>query len=179
MTETMEYQVTEERGEVEIRHYPAVWVATVAGNDEGETFGVLFRYITGNNQPGQKIPMTAPVITPVKIPMTSPVISDAGSMSFVMPKDIAGDALPDPTDPRVSLREIPARDLAVIRFKGRTGAADVADARARLLSVLASAGIATVGEPFLMRYNPPFTPGFLRRNEVAVEIRRTSSGQVP
>ena len=172
MTETIEYQVTEQRGEVEIRHYPAIWVATVAGNDEGETFGILFRYITGDNQPGKKIPMTAPVITTVKIPMTSPVISDADGMSFVMPVAIPGDSLPAPRDPRVRLREIPAREVAVIRFKGRAGARDGADVRARLLAVLAEKGIQTAGEPFLMRYNPPFTPGFLRRNEVAVEIRR-------
>ena len=172
MTETMLYRVTGQLGEVEIRHYPAVWVATVTGNDEGEIFGILFRYITGQNQPGKKIPMTAPVITPVKIPMTSPVISDAGGMSFVMPATLQGDSLPVPQDARVRLREIPAREVAVIRFKGRAGAGDVADVRARLLSALADAGIQLVGEPFLMRYNPPFTPGFLRRNEVAVEIRR-------
>jgi SOUL heme-binding protein len=172
MTETMEYQVTGQKGEVEFRHYPAVWVATVAGNDEGETFGILFRYITGNNQPGKKIPMTAPVITPVEIPMTSPVISDAGGMSFVMPATIPGDSLPVPQDTRVRLQEIPAREVAVIRFKGRATAGDVADVSARLLSALGGAGLHPVGEPFLMRYNPPFTPGFLRRNEVAVEIRR-------
>jgi hypothetical protein len=172
MTETVQYQVTGQMGEVEIRHYPAVWVATVAGNDEGETFGILFRYITGNNQPGKKIPMTAPVITPVKIPMTAPVISDAESMSFVMPAGLTGENLPEPRDARLSLREIPSREVAVIRFRGRAGIQDVADVRARLLASLAAKGVQTFGEPFLMRYNAPFTPGFLRRNEVAVEIRR-------
>jgi effector-binding domain-containing protein len=172
MTGTMEYQVSEQLGEVEIRHYTEVWVATVAGTDEGETFGVLFRYITGNNQPGEKIPMTTPVITPVEIPMTAPVISDAGGMSFVMPADLTGENLPEPRDERISLREIPSREVAVIRFRGRAGAGDVADVRARLLSALTAKGIHTFGEPFLMRYNAPFTPGFLRRNEVAVEIRR-------
>jgi hypothetical protein len=48
----------------------------------------------------------------------------------------------------------------------------VADVKARLLSALTAKGIHTIGEPFLMRYNAPFTPGFLRRNEVGVEIRR-------
>ncbi len=172
MTETTQYQETGRIGEVEIRHYPAVRVATVAGNDEGEDFGILFRYITGNNQPGKKIPMTAPVITPVEIPMTAPVISDIAGMSFVMPASFKGDNLPEPRDNRVRLREIPAREVAVIRFRGRAGSADVARVRAQLLSALADASIQTTGEPFLMRYNPPFTPGFLRRNVVAVEIRQ-------
>ena len=172
MTETMPYQEADQIGEVEIRRYPSVWVATVTGKDEGENFSILFRYITGNNKPGKKIPMTAPVITPVKIPMTAPVITDAGSMSFVMPAGLTGENLPEPEDARLSLREIPPRQMAVIRFRGRAGAQDVADVKARLLSALTAKGIPTIGDPFLMRYNAPFTPGFLRRNEVGVEIRR-------
>jgi hypothetical protein len=168
----MPYRVIGQIGEVEIRKYPVVWVATAAGSDEGENFGILFRYITGNNQPGKKIPMTAPVITPMKIPMTAPVISDAGSMSFVMPAGFTREDLPEPRDARLSLREILSREVAVIRFRGRAGAQDVADVRARLLSALAAEGIPTIGEPSLMRYNAPFTPGFLRRNEVGMEIRR-------
>ncbi|MDD1660826.1 MAG: heme-binding protein [Methanomicrobiales archaeon] len=171
MTETMQYLETGQIGEVEIRRYPAVWVATVAGNEEGEVFGILFRYIRGHNQPGKKIPMTAPVITPVEIPMTAPVISDTAGMSFVMPAGFRKEDLPEPRDNRVRLREIPAREVAVIRFRGRASTEDVARVRERLLSALTANGIKTIGEPFLMRYNPPFTPGFLRRNEVGVEIR--------
>jgi hypothetical protein len=168
----MPYQEAGQIGEVEIRRYPVVWVATVTGRDEGEIFGILFRYITGHNQPGKKIPMTAPVITPMKIPMTAPVLSDAGSMSFVMPAGFTREDLPEPRDARISLRKIPPREVAVIRFRGRAGAQDVADVQVRLLASLKAEGIATVNEPFLMRYNAPFTPGFLRRNEVGVEIRR-------
>jgi len=35
---------------------------------------------------------------------------------------------------------------------------------------LAENRIETVGEPVLMRYNAPWTPGFMRRNEIAIEI---------
>jgi hypothetical protein len=60
----------------------------------------------------------------------------------------------------------------VIRFHGRACTEEVAGVRARLLRILGEQRIATSKEPFLMRYNAPFTPGFLRRNEVGVEIRR-------
>jgi hypothetical protein len=28
-----------------------------------------------------------------------------------------------------------------------------------------------IGEPWTARYNPPFMPGFMRRNEVMIELR--------
>jgi hypothetical protein len=172
MTETIPYEVTGNVGEVEFRRYPAIILATVQDLREDEAFMVLFRYISGNNRPGKKVPMTAPVITPEKIAMTAPVISGAAGMSFVLPPSYTRDEVPGPLDPRATILEVPAREIAVIRFSGRASPADVAGARDRLLRALRAGGISIAGEPFLMRYNAPFTPGFLRRNEVGVEIRR-------
>ena len=67
MTETITYEESGRRGNVEFRKYPSIILATVSGPEEDETFMILFRYITGNNRPGRKVPMTAPVITPQKI----------------------------------------------------------------------------------------------------------------
>jgi SOUL heme-binding protein len=172
MTESITYEETGGIGEVEFRRYPPIILATVSGADENETFMILFRYISGNNRPGRKVPMTAPVITPEKITMTAPVISDANTMSFVMPAAYRKEEVPDPLDSRISMQEIPARELAVIRFRGRASESDVVEVRERLLKTLEEAKVPTAGTPFLMRYNSPFTPGFLRRNEVGVEIRR-------
>jgi effector-binding domain-containing protein len=172
MTDTIPYEVTGRLGEVEFRRYPAIILATVRGLGENEAFMLLFRYISGNNRQGKKVPMTAPVITPEKIAMTAPVISGAAGMSFVMPPSYTRDAVPEPGDTRVSLGEVPPREVAVIRFRGRASLAEVAEIRDRLLGALEENGIPIAGEPFLMRYNAPFTPGFLRRNEVGVEIRR-------
>ena len=172
MTETVMYEESGRRGEVEFRRYPSIILATVSGAEEDDTFMILFRYITGNNRPGRKVPMTAPVITPEKIAMTAPVISDANAMSFVMPAAYTKEDVPEPLDTRVSIQEIPPREVAVIRFRGRASDHDVAEVRERFLRTLDEAGIPVVGTPFLMRYNPPFTPGFLRRNEVGVEVKR-------
>jgi hypothetical protein len=172
MTETITYEETGRMGEVEFRRYPPIILATVSGTEENETFMILFRYISGNNRPGKKVPMTAPVITPEKITMTAPVISDANTMSFVMPATYRKEEVPEPLDSRISIQEIPPRDLAVIRFRGRASKSDVAEVRERLIRTLEDAKVPIAGTPFLMRYNSPFTPGFLRRNEVGVEIRR-------
>lgn len=172
MTGTIAYEVTGHLGEIEFRTYPPIILATVSGNDENDAFTILFRYISGNNQSTRKVPMTAPVITPEKIAMTAPVLSDAHTMSFVMPATFQREEVPEPLDSRISIQEVPSRELAVIRFRGSASGHDVSLVRERLLAALAEAKIPAVGTPFLMRYNPPFTPGFLRRNEVGVEIRR-------
>ena len=170
--DTIPYAVTGKTGEIEFRHYPELVLATVdtAGDDAG--FNLLFAYISGSNKPREKIPMTAPVITSQKIPMTAPVVSDAGSMSFVMPAGTKGDETPDPLDSRVRIVTLPERDIAIIRFSGYASREDVDAATSRLQEGLKNEGIGTAGQPFLMRYDSPWTPGFLRRNEVGIEVRR-------
>ena len=116
--------------------------------------------------------MTAPVITSEKIAMTAPVVSDEKSMSFVMPGGKEQDEIPDPLDERVKITTQNPREMAVIRFKGYAGREDVHDVKSRLLEGLQKAGITPQGQFVLMRYNAPWTPGFLRRNEVGIEITR-------
>jgi hypothetical protein len=172
MTETITYEESGRIGEVEFRKYPSIILATVSGSPENENFWILFKYITGNNRSGTKVSMTAPVITPEKIAMTAPVISGSDAMSFVLPASYTREKVPEPIDSRISIQELPPRELAVIRFRGRASADEVAQVSSRLLKTLEENHIPITGTPFLMRYNPPFTPGFLRRNEVGVEVQR-------
>ncbi|WFN33837.1 heme-binding protein [Methanogenium sp. S4BF] len=172
MTDTIPYEITGEAGEIEFRKYPAVVLATVDSSGDNAGFNLLFAYITGKNTARNSISMTSPVITSQQIAMTAPVVSDAASMSFVMPPGKTRDEIPDPLDSRVQISTLPAREVAVIRFRGYARKDEVAAAEVRLRDELRSAGIEPVGAPFLMRYNPPWTPGFLRRNEVGLEIKR-------
>ncbi len=147
-------------------------LATVDTTEDNAGFNLLFAYISGSNKARDSIPMTAPVITSQKIPMTAPVISNATSMSFVMPAGTTRDDIPDPLDSRVRIVTLPEREIAVIRFSGYASTEDVNAATSRLQEGLKNDGIVIAGQPFLMRYDTPWTPGFLRRNEVAVEIKR-------
>jgi hypothetical protein len=72
----------------------------------------------------------------------------------------------------VKITSLPGRELAVIRFKGYAGPEDSKEPTSRLLEGLKKSGIITQGQPVLMRYNAPWTPGFLRRNEIGIEIIR-------
>ena len=170
MVETARYEVAGRIGEIELREYPELVLATVTGQQDTSAFRLLFSYISGQNRVRKKIPMTAPVITSEKIKMTAPVISDASSFSFVMPLNYKLEEIPEPLDSRIRIQKLPARRLAVIRFKGYARQKSVNEVKVRLLSALQKSGIATVGEPFLMRYNSPWTLGFMRRNEIGIEI---------
>jgi len=170
MVDTAPYTVIHKYEDIEIREYPALIVATVTGPGGDSEFGHLFNYITGNNKANHKIAMTAPVITSERVAMTAPVISDRESMSFVMPQKYTMETIPEPLDRRVRIQRLPGRKVAVVRFKGYTREKTVEEETELLLCEIKKAGLATEGEPFLMRYNSPFTPGFMRRNEVGIQI---------
>ena len=181
MTENAPYEVTGHLGTIELRRYPALRVAQVSGLYANEAFWHLFRYITGNNRVKQKIAMTAPVISSEQIGLTPPVVtssvtetipvvSETGTMSFVLPSIYATEDPPDPLDPVVRLGSIPERDVAVVQFKGRANRTEIEDETATLLLILGENGILPIGQPFLMQYDPPMVPGFLRRNEIGIQI---------
>ena len=170
MVKKVDYQVLRTIDKVEIRKYPKLLLATVSGLSDNDAFGILFSFITGSNRKAQKIDMTAPVLTSEKIEMTAPVISSENKMSFVMPEKFTLDSVPKPNNPRVTIEELPAAKLAVIRFKGYAKQKDVDKYKTELLDILVKHNIKTDGEPVLMRYNSPFAPGFMRRNEVGIKI---------
>jgi hypothetical protein len=168
LVETPSYEATRKLGDVEIRRYPQLFLATAKG--DADLFGLLFRYISGANKGSSKISMTAPVITPEEISMTSPVVTDADSMSFIVPSKYTRETIPEPTDPHITINEQPARLLAVLRFSGLARSDTVEKKKKVLLETLRRNNMETRGDVIVMRYNPPFTPWFLRRNEVAVEV---------
>lgn len=171
MVENVKYEVMHEIGKVEIRKYPKIIIATVE-NIENDAFNILYRFITGSNTQKLKIKMTAPVVSQ-QISMTSPVLSDAGTLSFVMPKEFTSETTPEPTDNHVKISEIPSRMVAALCFSGNWSEKHFEEAKTELLDVLTRAGTKTRHNVFAMLYNPPYIPGFLRRNEVAIEVEES------
>ncbi|MEH3145106.1 MAG: heme-binding protein [Methylobacterium frigidaeris] len=159
---------------VEIRAYEGrVAVETDAGGQQdGEAFGRLFRYITGANGGGDRIAMTAPVETGGRlIAMTVPVEQGArGTMRFTLPRAVAEAGAPAPTEAGVRLVRIPPERVAALRFSGRA-TPELRQAQAAILArVLDGAGRQPAEPAFFMGYDPPFSVPFLRRNEVAVRL---------
>ena len=168
---------------VEIRRYePRIAAQTIVDADEEEArqegFRRLARYIFGGNGGKKRVAMTAPVSqSPAgsqKIAMTAPVSSTPGSdgwvVRFFMPAEWTMDTLPEPDDDRVTLTEVPAETVAVLRFSGGRGRDDVQPQIAALTDALRAEGIEMLGEPMTWFYDPPWTLPPLRRNEVVVAI---------
>ncbi|MDX2225343.1 MAG: heme-binding protein [Rhodospirillaceae bacterium] len=170
---------------VEIRLYaPRLAAETTvpapsASAAEGRAFGRLAGYIFGGNAAAQSIAMTAPVETaaaPVQIAMTAPVerASDDGQhrMRFYLPAGLTRETAPVPKDGRVRIVEVPVETLAVLRFSGSRGDSAVIAQKARLIAALEGSDWRVAADPVAFFYDPPWTPPFLRRNEVAVRVER-------
>jgi SOUL heme-binding protein len=176
--EEPDFDVVRRIGNVELRQYAPYVVAEVvldvAPTEAGsQAFPILAGYIFGNNKGERKFAMTAPVMQaalPVKMDMTAPVtqtrVTGGMRVQFVLPKGVTVATAPEPLDPRVQLRHVPAARWAVLRYSGTWSQANDDEHLALLRAALATAAVATLGEPVLARYNAPFTPWFMRRNEV-------------
>jgi hypothetical protein len=170
MTETIPYTTIRRVEQVELRRYPETIFAVTSSDEHDSGFTQLFQYISGDNMSRRKIAMTAPVVTSEKIAMTAPVISSTGTMAFALPSSYSKETAPEPINPAVHIETRPPRTMGVMRFSGRATEHRVQEETQSLLTILQAHQIPIIGEPVLMRYNSPFTPGFLRHNEVAVDI---------
>ena len=168
-TEEPDYEILHSAPEYEVRAYAPYIVAEVdvtgdmrrAGNS---AFRVLAGYIFGDNEPGEKMAMTAPVAS-------QPLPDDSAyTYAFVMERKYDMASLPQPLDSRIRLVEKPARMLAVRQYSGRWDTETDRKQRASLIAALDADDVATRGEPILARYDSPWTPGFMRRNEVMIEV---------
>ncbi|OAQ52633.1 hypothetical protein HTG_13495 [Natrinema mahii] len=160
---------------VEIRRYPRAIVAETTAGDARTAFGRLFRYISGANARREEVSMTAPVaVRGTAIPMTAPVRtgSDGGdvTMAFYLPQTYTSETAPTPTDADVRLVVEPPRTVAVRRFSWYATDERVRRERERLSEELTRRGLEADGEPALLQYNDPWTPPFMRTNEIEVPV---------
>jgi hypothetical protein len=181
-TEEPQYTVIQQHEGIEVRSYAPYLVAEVvvpgpadaAGN---QGFRILAAYIFGKNKGERRIQMTAPVTQspePRSIAMTAPVTQAATETGYViqfkMPAEFTLDTLPEPLDPQVRLREVPGGRFAVIRYSGAWSEGNYSEHLAKLRQGVEAAGIRTRGEPIYARYDAPFVPWFMRRNEIWLQV---------
>ena len=186
--EKPDYEILYEDGNIEYRLYEPYLVAqTEVSMDDNynsasnEGFRRLFKYITGSNTSEVDIAMTAPVQMSMddsgqKIDMTAPVQQrengDFLQVAFMLPSKFDMKSAPAPTDDRVIIKEIPARIMAVIRYSGRWTEKNRSKYEYRLRENLELHEITAISQAETAAYNPPFTPPFMRRNEIMLEVER-------
>jgi hypothetical protein len=172
MTEQQPYEVVAELEGFELRRYPAHLVAEVEVGGPFEVAGNLAfprlaRFIGGHNRAGSKVAMTAPVV------QEQDPRSRRSVVGFVMPADLEEQDLPEPTDPGLRTRAVPAQTAAALSFSGPWLGRRFDRRAQQLLAAVEAAGLEVTGPVRYARFDPPWTPWFLRRNEVVVPVRQT------
>ena len=179
MTEEQPYDVLGSYPGFELRSYPAYVLAQVtvnagfsgAGNS---AFRHLFGYISGNNlsQSGEdaaagpeRIAMTAPVV------MEPSALPGAYTVGFVLPAEMDEQAAPSPQDQAVSIVTVPGGMAAAAEYSGRWSERNFVGHLEGLRTAIAAQGLTEVGNPRFARFDPPYRPTFLRRNEVILDVR--------
>jgi len=181
-TEEPRYRVVQSLNKAEVRLYEGYTVAEVvvpgpADDAGGQAFPILAGYIFGKNKGERKFAMTAPVTQaaePAKLEMNAPVIQTAQlggfRVQFVLPQGVTAATAPEPLDARVTLRDVAPSRVAVIRYSGFWYDSNYQEHLAALQAALRAADLRAVGEPVYSRYNAPFTPWFMRRNEIWLRL---------
>lgn len=193
--EQLSYTVLKKTKDYEIREYSSHLVAqtTVTGSytkSINTGFTILARYIFGGNTKKESIAMTTPVITQKEkspdsgetVAMTAPVMAtvedNSHTISFSMPRSHTRETLPTPQDSRVQIVVIPTKKYAVLRFSWYRSDVRIKRMQKKLLSMLTRDGVAHKRIPVYAGYNAPFTPPWMIRNEVMVELVKTATKKI-
>lgn len=178
--ENPKYRVEKADGAIEIRDYAPLIVAEAKVKGErraaiNEGFRLIAGYIFGGNDKSAKIAMTAPVQQMPDEPVDPESPGrfrdlESWTVSFVMPRSWTLETLPRPNDSRISLRPVPGKRFVVIRYSGLAHADKIDRKTAELEGYAAKHALRASGPPLLAFYNPPWTPPFMRRNEIMLEL---------
>jgi hypothetical protein len=174
MTEDLPYSVVRNHADFQIRKYESYVLVQYSGEGDfssvtSRAFNPLFQFISGSNSTQKKIAMTAPVFQEERE-------SGKHLVSFVMPSSMTMTDVPSAIRTDLSIKDVPAHFAAAIRFSGGWNEEKFLRKCAQLKSDLTKAGIEFEGECFFARFDPPWKPGFLRRNEVLIRVTDSSNG---
>ena len=186
--ESARYNVISSEGNFEVRDYADLVLISTAmrfeaqGNDG--SFSRLFRYISGENGKQQKVAMTTPVFmergsdnladetfSRESQPGSRQAETQPGQMAFVVPEQVASAGAPLPGNANVELRERKGGKFATIRFAGRMDDETLLERENELRQWMEQQNLTAAASVEYAGYDPPWTPGFLRRNEILIRIQ--------
>ncbi|MBM0274663.1 SOUL family heme-binding protein [Micromonospora tarensis] len=185
MTEQQPYRVVSRHPGFELRRYPAHLVAEMRVQASFtrapiEAFRPLAGYLAGANRARHPVGSAASATTTAsgstKIAMTAPVVQIEGErpgaylIQFVLPAAVTTDTAPEPVDARVRIREVAAQLAAAMRFSGRWTEPAFSQRATMLGRSVTAAGLQPTGAIRYARFDPPWKPWFLRRNEVVLPV---------
>lgn len=122
-------------------------------------FDACFRYISGENEASQRFSMTTPVLNRMEgVKMKDTAFVLLNQESFPQPQGNA------------TIEKVSSSLMVIIKFGGSVSDQLLAKKQEELKTYIQSEGYTIKDGPWLARYNPPFIPGFLKRNELMMEV---------
>jgi hypothetical protein len=190
-TEEAQYTLVAKSDNIEVRRYKKVMAVETFVEEEAFedasniAFRRLFKYITGENIAADDIAMTAPVMAypntsgiGKKISMTSPVIAEPSTsvkkgwtLRFVLPAKLTAETSPLPSNPLVTLVELPEKSIAAISYTGLWDDEKFQEQSSLLNNWLVENSYTSLSTPAYAGYDPPWALPFLRRNEVLIDVK--------
>lgn len=154
-----------EVGRVEVKDIPALCAITAEGSGTtfdniGEPFKVLYRYLRKN-----------------KYAMTTPIEADTAQnrMRYFKPTSVPREKLATGID--VTIADMPARTVVSVGLKGSYSLALYTRGVQQLEAWLASSDAwEAAGPPYNVFWDPIWVPGFLKRSEVHIPVRKRAPG---
>ena len=194
--ETAQYSVVHEYPDFEVRTYPEQLVAQVEVSGTRREaiesgFRLIAAYIFGDNLnaagTSEKIAMTTPVTQSIALsqnPVASQTVLDDSMtgpwvVRFFMPQQYSLENIPQPTNARVKLINLPAHHVVVHQFSGSYGYSNLNKNLGQLLALCQThqCDLAHNSITFAF-YNGPWMPAFMRRNEVMLHVNGELKSQV-
>ena len=162
--EEASHKVLSKNGNIKLRSYPDLQLVETSMNQGERGFMRLFRYIDKGNSKTEKIAMTTPVFTQNH--------EGNETMAFVLPASMSSNDIPEPLDENVQVRTRPTSLYAVYRYSGKRVDGGSNKANRELKDWILNNGYEQLSEPINAYYDTPWTPPFLRRNELLIRINK-------
>jgi len=166
--EEPDYTVLKKESEIEIRQYKNFLTASIEieGNRKeaiGKGFRFLFKYISGENKNKESISMTIPV-------MQKSSGNNKWNVSFVVPKKFDIKNAPQPDNVNIQLKNNSDLKVIAITFSGLFSDGNIQENETKLRNYIKEKGIKIEEPAIYAGYNAPWTPWFLKRNEVMFKL---------
>ncbi len=163
------YETIQKNGDFEVRKYANIPIVSSPMEDmekRDTSFRQLFKYISGENDQNKKISMTSPVFV-----NDASETKKSGSMSFMIPAEVAKNGSPAPNAKGLAVAKIEGGSYAVLNFSGWNKADKRKTATESLAKLVAENNLNPTGKPFFAFYDPPWIPELLRQNEVWQKLK--------
>jgi hypothetical protein len=174
------YMILSTEGNVQTRNYQSLLAAEItvdgdreAANNKG--FIALNNYFQGNNNTGEKIAMTEPVMQfPVFKNTHGSTMNSVDNrkwvVRFFLPVEYSRDTAPKPKNINIRLLETNAMRVASINFSGPWNNENLQGNENTLRNYMDNNGLRPLDVPIYAFYDSPTTPAWSRHNEVMFKL---------